>query len=245
MTANLLDTAEAALLPRDGLAALAPVRCHPDVTVTAVGPSVWVRWPAGDAAVWQCLLPVAGAEFFTRHNGRWHRIGRRLPAFDVPPPGEGRPLDRVLFPAPLPSAAVPAPAAAPMPLRLVPSTAARPATAARCRLMSLAAWADRATTAELASVHGAVSSGRALLRGGRLPWLPECERFWGERVLVPLGFRPEPDLPESVLRAACGIGGGELMLLDAAGAEAVPARALGPLTRAGVRLALRQLTGGG
>ena len=77
-----------------------------------------------------------------------------------------------------------------------------------------------------------------MLLGGRLPAVPG-ERFWGDRVLVPAGFRPEPDLPPYVLRSACDVAENELLLLDLAGAAAIRDDAFEPLTRAGVRLANR------
>ena len=64
-------------------------------------------------------------------------------------------------------------------------------------------------------------------------------RFWGETVLVPTGFRPEPDLPAAALRAALGVAADELLVLDETGAEVIPRAAFEPLTRAGVRLGVR------
>jgi hypothetical protein len=227
----------AARVPAAGLAALAPVRCQPGVTVHRLGEVAWVVWPAEADEVVRCLRPVRGVEFFAENDGRWHRFGHRLPCADGPPRGAGEPLDRVLVPTPL-TPLPPGEAGPPVRLGIVRGGAPRPATALRCPVRDLARWADAATTAELAAVRAARCGPRALLLGERLPAVPGGERFWGERVLVPLGFRPEPELPDDVLRQACGVAEDELLILDAAGAEAVPERALQPLTRAGVRLAI-------
>jgi hypothetical protein len=78
--------------------------------------------------------------------------------------------------------------------------------------------------------------------GGRLPTLPGAERFWGNRVLVPLGFRPEPCWPESALAEVLGLADEELAMLRESGATAIPVAALRPLTRASARLAAREPT---
>jgi MoxR-vWA-beta-propeller ternary system domain bpX2 len=231
------EAVRAARVPAAGLAALAPVRCQAGVTVHRLGEAAWVVWPPEAEEVVRCLRPVRGVEFFAEHGGRWHRFGHRLPCADGPPHGAGEPLDRVLIPAPL-TPLPPEEAGPPVRLGIVRGGAPRPATALRCAVRDLAHWADTATTAELAAVRAARCGGRALLLGERLPTVHGGERFWGERVLVPLGFRPEPELPDAVLREACGVTEDELLILDAAGAEAVPERALQPLTRAGVRLAI-------
>jgi hypothetical protein len=73
-----------------------------------------------------------------------------------------------------------------------------------------------------------------------LPPLATGERFWGESVLVPLGQRPEPDLPPLVLREALGIGSDELLLLTATAAEVIPLEVVQPLQRASLRLMLEE-----
>jgi hypothetical protein len=75
-----------------------------------------------------------------------------------------------------------------------------------------------------------------LLRGERLPAIVEAERFWGGRVLVPLGFRVEPDLPETAIRAAAAVSPNEVLILTPDGAETVPEQAFAPLTRARARM---------
>ena len=78
-----------------------------------------------------------------------------------------------------------------------------------------------------------------MLIGDRLPAVPGAVRFWGTDLLVPVGHRPDPDLPPAILRDAVGAGSDELVLLDEDGADVIPRAAFAPLTRAGLRLALR------
>jgi hypothetical protein len=231
-----LDHTAAALMPASGLAALAAVRCRADVTVILVDDRAWVTWPPGDAAVWHRLLAVPGVRFFEERDGAWYELGHRVPAFDLPPTGDAKPFDRVLFPAPLATEPAPPFAEPPVPLRLVPSDQIHATTALRTTLAAIQPWADRATTAELTAVRAARCGGRVLLRGDRLPVIPDAERFWGDRVLAPLGCRVEPDLPETAIRAAAGVSLSEVLILTAAGVEAVPEGAFAPLTRAGVRI---------
>jgi hypothetical protein len=127
--------------------------------------------------------------------------------------------------------------APPVKLTITRGGAPRPASALTCRVADLAAWADTATTAELSAVTAARSGGRVILRDSRLPVVPAATRYWGDDVLVPLGFRPEPDLRPAVIRAAVGAERDDLVLLDAAGAEVVPRAAFATVTRAGLRLA--------
>jgi hypothetical protein len=79
-----------------------------------------------------------------------------------------------------------------------------------------------------------------LLRGPALPGTLDGERFWGDSVLIPLGRRPEPDLPESVLAAALELCDGAVAMVAADGVEVVPGAAVGPVSRAGVRLLKRE-----
>lgn len=227
----------AARLPAAGLAALAAVRDRPDVRVHPDGEAVWVTWPAGRAEVVRCLMPVYGVTFFARRGGRWHRFGSRLPTAAGPPDGDGRPLAALLVPARFAPTA-PAGPVPPAPLRLVRGGGPKPATALLGPFAELARWAETATTMELAAVRAAWGGGRVAAVGDRLPPLPSAVRFWGDGVFVPLGFRPDPDLPPDVTRAAAGAAADDLVFLTAAATEIVSRAAFVPLTRAGVRLAL-------
>jgi hypothetical protein len=91
--------------------------------------------------------------------------------------------------------------------------------------------------ARLRDLRAAVCDQEMLILGDRPPWLRDGLRFWGRRVLCPLGQRPEPDLPESALLAGLQVAGDEFLILTYASAEVVPTASLGPLTRAGLRRA--------
>ena len=226
-----------ASLPAEALAVLAGLRASPGIDVALAGGRAWVRWEAGDEEVLRRLLPVRGVELYVRRDGHWHRFGRHLPALAFPRALEYRPLHQVLFPAPvLPVPARPADLR-PLRLTLVPDDRPRPATALECGLADLARWADAVPESRLAALRVAHRGGRVLLLGERLPEVAAGRRYWGEVLLVPLGYRTDPDLPAAAIREALGLAQEELLLLDEGRAEVVPAPVLRPLTRAGLLLA--------
>jgi len=227
------------------LAVLADLRARDDIKASVAGGRAWVRWPAGDDNVLLRVLAVEGVELYARRGDRWHRFGAALPAFDFPEGLEFRPLHAILFPAPV----MPVPAGealrgltppARLALVLAPDARPRPASALTCTAAELARWADGTPAARLAALEAAWCKGRVLVLGARLPPLASGRRYWGEAVLVPLGFRPEPDLPPGAVRDALGLTAEELLLLDEGSAEVVPRSALRPLTRARARLAARE-----
>jgi hypothetical protein len=220
-----------------GLAALAPLRAAGGVRVI-VGDGAWVAWDAPRPDVVAAVLAIPGAELFEPRDGRWFRPGDRLPAFDVPPPGDAVPLDRAITPAPFIATMAGDRELKRVPLRLVWSDVPRATSAVRCSLKVLAAWADAATTVEITTVKAARSGDFSWLLGSRLPALAGAERFWGDRVLIPLGFRAEPDWPEASLREAANVGPDELLVLTEEATEAIPTEAFRPLTRGAVRRSL-------
>jgi hypothetical protein len=240
MTPSLRDVC-CARLPPERLSALAPLRAHSGVEVTLTDGGAWVRWPAGDEEVLRRVLPVAGVELYALRDGRWHRHGRHLPSFDAAPSGVARPLDRVLLPAAVEPILPPPVAIRPVPVTLAPDARPRRTTALVCGLAELAAWADTTSTARLGALRAARRGARVLLLGDRLPLLTGDERFWGEQVFAPLGWRPEPDLPEGAIREALSVVADEVVLLKATEVEAISRAAFAPLMRAGLRLALREV----
>jgi hypothetical protein len=229
-----------ACLPKSGLPHLADLRNHREVCVQVVEDRAWLWWPAGEDGVLHRVLAVAGVELFTRRGGLWYRPGQRLPSFHVPSEERAQPLLAVLTPAPVRTEDSWPDLFQPLPLGLVRDDRPRAATALLCRMAELAHWADHATTMQLASLLAAQCDGEVLLLGPKLPVLRESKRFWGRSVLIPLGFRTEPALAESALREALGLQGEEIGLLTNAGVEVISRTVFAPLTRAGVRLAVRE-----
>jgi hypothetical protein len=233
-----LDVIECACLPESSLPALADLRHEPGVLVSVREGRAWVRWGPENSAILERLRPIAGVELYARSGGLWRRLGHRLPSFGVPDDDEeGVPLSRMLIPLPLRPEPIGIARFEPVALTLVPDDVPRPASALECGVKALAEWAEMAPSAWLGSLQAAHSSDRVMIRGRRLPPLGEGRRFWGNAVLVPLGLRPEPDLPETALRAALGAGDEELLVLTSDGFEIVPVAAVRPLSRAGIRLA--------
>jgi hypothetical protein len=219
---------------------LAAVRTAPNVQAWRERDAVWLHWDAGDDTILRCLLPIAGVELFARRGDHWYRPGHSLPSFDVPDPIEGQALARVVIPAPLKH--VVSTAGTPLPVRfhLTANDLPRPTTALRCTVNEVAKWAGDATTRQLEVVKAALCEGEVVLLGSKLPLLPGATRFWGQSVLVPLGYCPEPNLPESALRDALHLAAHELALLDADGIDVIDQSVFSPLTRAVARLAQRK-----
>jgi hypothetical protein len=231
-----------ARLPAESLAPLADLRRAAEIRLVAVGSYLWLTWPTSDETTTRCVMALPGAVLYEARGAYWYRRGNRLPAFDV---AFGRGGDVALYQALVPSPVEHlAPPCAPLSrvrLTLRRDARFRPTTALRCGIGAMAGWADTTPTSELARFQAACRNGRILLLGPSPPPLTPARRFWGDRLLVPLGFRPEPAMPEAVLRAACGIAATELLILDPDDHEVVPLEAFATLTRAGVRLAAREI----
>jgi MoxR-vWA-beta-propeller ternary system domain bpX2 len=244
---STLDTTSCASVPAGSLSALAELRAHPGVQIALSGGRAWVRWAEGDRRVLGVMLPVLGAELFVHRDGHWYRPGRRLPTGDVPTDLAYQPLSHTLAPAPVQGIASHALEVCATKLELVRDHLGRPATGLECSIEELARWADGVPTHRLAGLQAACCAGaasrsgqdkgRMFLRGSRLPPLASSERFWGQAVLVPLGYRTQPPLPESALRQLLGIGGDEVAVLRWQTVEAIPRAAFQGLTRSALRRA--------
>jgi hypothetical protein len=237
----LLSDVCCARLPAASLASLAPLRVRAGVRVLLQGDRAWVFWDAPDEEVLYGVLAVAGVGLFARCGEHWFSPGRHLPAFGVPSPHEGQPLRNVLTPVPVGPEEVPDDAITPVTLTLVRDSRPRPASAIICSLAQLARWTDGATSRQLAALKAARLDNRVLVLGERLPALAGGSRYWGRTILVPLGQCPRPDLAEAVLREVLGLQEDDIALVGEDGAEVVSGKAFGQLSRARIRLALREL----
>ena len=239
------------------LSALADLRRERAIRVLVDGPIAWVSWDVdGDPdltrrLVVERLLPLPGAEVFALREGAWYRPGAHLPAFDVPSvgPGPSASLARAILPGAVPIAPASPGPDRPVALRVVRDGRGlgRPASALRCRLRDLARWADLAPTARIESLLGAwchasatdpgAAEALVIARASSLPEIPAGTRYWGDSVLIPIGFRTEPELAESSIREVVGASVDGLVILDESGPEVVPREAFRPLRRAGIRMA--------
>jgi hypothetical protein len=254
MTARWQDV-RCARIPVADLSLLADLRGRSEIRVSIIDGMAWICWETDSrpmrAILARRILPLPSVELYTERDGRWYRLGQRLPAFDVPisDGSAGVSLDRIILPTPIQAQAPERGPLVPLGLSLVRDerSQVRPASALRCPLRVLAAWAERATSAQIACLQGVWCGGSpgteddalmlALGTPPGLPLLPDSVRFWGTDLLIPLGFRTDPDLPEPALHRAVGAGAGELAVLDRDGLELIARRVFQPLSRGGIRLA--------
>jgi hypothetical protein len=245
-----------ASMPVDALGVLADLRGRAEIRVALVGERAWICWRAdsGDMLdlVARRILPVLGVELFTERNSEWYRLGEHLPAFGVPfrDGTTGMHLERIVIPGKLSVLRPGRDVSESLRICLVRDDRqmVRPATALLCALDVLSVWAEGATTAQLAALQGAwrqasdgeAGNGEVLVLGSTsvLPLLPGSVRYWGGGLLVPLGFRAEPALPEAAIRGVIGAGDGDLAVLSLDGLELIARESFKPLTRAGVRLGM-------
>lgn len=237
------------------LRVLADLRARAEIRVLVVGDRAWVRWQ-GDAALTSeilpgRILPLEGVELFCERAGGWYRLREHLPALGVPfrTDEEGVGLDRLLIPAKL--SAQRTSGSLPERLRIGmvrdEGQGIRLATAVRCSLKAIFLWAEETTSQEISRLRGAwwhgaaggQEEGEVFVFGepGSLPHLVDSVRYWGTDLLVPLGFRSDPDLPSEAIRSAAGAGAGDLLVIDEHGIELIDLEAFEPLSRAGIRLA--------
>lgn len=228
-----------ASLPAAALLLLGHLRACQDLRVVRGGERIWLFWPAEEDEVWRRVLPIRDAVLYRRDGDQWFRVGRHLPANEVPNPHGSRPLASVLVPAAINAQPIDALSAARATVVVVRDTTRRDATALRISARQLATWADRATSYQLGRLQAACQGETILLRGPSLPPVASGERYYGRTILIPLGYRAEPLLPEEVLREAFGLAVDEIAALTESGLTVIANSAFGPLTRAGLRLASR------
>jgi hypothetical protein len=239
-----LDHVSCARIPKLALPALAGLRRVETISVLADENHAWLFWEAGDDPVLRAILPAEGVELYERRGEAWYRPGRSLPSFAVPSSRDALPIDRAVFPAPFAVDMADDRLPPPVPLRLVRDIRPRPTSAAFCSLVELGRWAESAPSAEIEATRGALSGGSVLLLGRDLPVLNGAVRYWGRTLLVPIGLAPAPALPEAALLEALGARSDELLRATPADlggelvVESIPLSAFGPLTRAGIRLAM-------
>jgi MoxR-vWA-beta-propeller ternary system domain bpX2 len=237
-----LANLERARLPAAALGRLAALRCQHGVQVALNDRDLWIRWDPGQDAIALALLPLAGCQLYGRKDGHWYAWGRTLPAFEVPESPRFRPLFQVIFPAPMQPVTPDHTAVVRTTLRLVADTTYRATQAMQCPLDLFRAWADTVPGCTLARYQGAIKKTRLFVLGKKLPWLADGERFWGHRVLLPIGYRPDPLLAEADLLKAAGVAESDLLVIRQESCEIVATDEFTFLSHAALRLSGREVS---
>jgi hypothetical protein len=250
-----------ASMPVDDLGVLADLRGRADIRVAVAGGRAWIGWGSDSEVVPELLagriLPIEGVELFIERDGEWYRLGEHLPAFGVPFRNgtAGVSLDRIVIPGRLSVLRPGRAEGEPLCVRLVRDREerVRPASALTSSYEVFLRWAEGATSAQIGPLQivsrvesdGDDGGAEVLVLGspGTLPPLALSVRYWGVGVLIPLGFRAEPDLPEAAIRQAAGAGVGDLVVMDEDRLELIARELFKPLTRAGIRLGRPSSTG--
>jgi len=240
VTHALLMDVEYACLPAAAMGRLAPLRGHPGVEIALQERNLWLRWHAGNEFVAGALFALKGCQLFSRRDDRWYAWGRAVPAFDVPDSLRFRPLDQVIFPAPVQPLSAEGFAVEPMDVRLVPDPVYRPTLALSCSLSAFLSWAESMPACALERFRAAIDGDRLFVLGKKLPWIDGAERYWGRSVLTPLGYRPDPELPDAWLRSALGINDSDILVLRHDGGDIIAQDHFTPVTLAALRLARKE-----
>jgi len=229
------ESLRAARMPVASLHALAVFRTRNDIRVSVIDDEAWVWWDSSDSELVQSLLAAPDATFFAQRNGEWFEAHSLLPMWDMPASAPTQRLDEILTPSPF-AVIRPEPLSEPpKSIELVRDVHPRTASALRCTWSDFVRWADTATTFSIERLEAAKSDDVVWLRGEHLPPIAKSERFWGERLLLPLGFRAEPDWPESMLLAIADVPSSDVVVVLPNAIEIIPANAWGPVSRAAIR----------
>lgn len=236
-----LHSITCASLPAAHLERLAPVRAWKQVKAENRDGTLWLSWPAHTAGVAELLYPLPGAELYERRAQHWFAFKRQLPTFEVPDLGMARPLAELLFPAPVAFPVVPKEGRQPVQLTLAADSTPRDATALVCKLSELHDWLETVPAPRFRELLVLRQREQVLVKGKNLPELAGAQRFWGQRLLVPLGFRYEPFFPETTLLSIFDLAARQLLLLSSSGMELIDTSVAQPLSRAAVKLALAEV----
>ncbi len=254
------DDIKCAKMAVEDLRHLAELRLHPELSVTIADDHAWVSWNAGNTdlciVLARCLVSLAGIEIYAYRDGLWYHPGEHLPVFCIPDAvsdpftASAKSMSQSFAPAAthfeMPERYV----SQPRQVRMIRDDRSqpRPTTALLAPLTAVVAWADAVPAGQLARLeaawttragHAGGDRAKVLLVGqaGMLPLLSAGSRFWGSGVLVPLGFRLDPELPTSALRRLAGARDDELLLWDHDGCERIDRAVFHPLDRARLAMA--------
>jgi hypothetical protein len=235
-----IDEVSGACMPVEQLPMLAEVRCVRGVEVVQENQRVWVSWPPDREEVLQRVLAVPGVRLFVKREAHWYELGRRLPARDVGFDGPCKPLFQALTPVASKMESPKSQSLDRVRLHLVPDDRTRQTTALRCSIDVLQRWIERTPCVQFERLKAVSADDEVLVVGDGLPMLPGNTRYWGERVLTPLGFRIEPELHLGVLQEVLGLSDRDFAIFCDSGVERFSRELFTDLSRGRVRLAAQR-----
>ena len=217
--------------------ALASLRLVPGLEIAPLADAVWLRGPTWNDVLAQALRLVPGLRRFTVDADRQlFAEGARVPGGCVPllrwePLRDWLP---VAFPAALGAGKMDTRA----PLRLVRSTAERPANAVLTDIRAWLAWAAGAAEIRLRPLRFAAAwDDRVWIEGTPPPALAGQHFHLSEGVAVPCGFACEPDPGARVLRRWLALAEGDTACAHADGRwQILKAEQFVPALRSAARL---------
>ena len=226
----------AACLPFDRGAVLESLRLEPELSCRVVGESLWVRGPVLTEELDIALRKIPWQERYVIEDaGKLHRLGERLPVGRLPE-GPWEDLSRFLC-ASLPALMLPGHSPEPIALQLVRSNEGATAQALLCPWHVWKAYAESAPALRLGRLHFAVSrDGTAFIVGQPLPPLAGTRFTIRSGIALPLGYRLEPDVDETLLAIQIRLYRGDVALFATEGSyRRIPADRLVPAERATIR----------
>ncbi len=238
----------AASLPISSLGSFADLRRDRHLRIVVQEDLAWIVWDSPDPALVHRLMTIPNSRLFSRESGGWTLLGNRVPSFNLPiDVDNGRSLVHEIIPAHLEPTTPDSAPLSRVELRLVrdPIGLERPATLLICDIGTLTEWADMAVSSAFDRLSGATSGRAAIVRGAPLPTIVATSRYWGNRVLCPLGFQLNPALPEPAILQAHNVPKDRLLIFhdeEPVSHETVPLSVLVPLSRASIRIAMRECT---
>lgn len=217
--------------------ALAALRLVPGLEIAPLADAVWLRGPAWNDALAQVLRMVPGLRRFTAQaDGQLLAEGARVPGGWLPEL-RWEPL-REWLPVALPTALGAGKMGARAPVRLVRSTAERPANAVLADIRAWLAWAGCAAEIRLRPLRfAAARDGRVWIEGTPPPALAGRHFHLSDGVAVPCGFACAPDPGARVLRRWLALAEGDTAFAHADGRwEILKAEQFVPAMRSAARL---------
>ncbi len=219
---------------------LAELRNRPGVELAILSDQeAWLRWRVGDTNTARLVFAFQASELFEFRNGHWHRLGCPLPSFGIPGDLPFRPLFHAILPGSILPLPVPSERAAPCEVRLVEDSRPREATAVLAPITACLRWADSVPNLLLEKYQAVRRSEHILVLGQPVPWLDGGQRFWGDKMLFPLGFSPKPFLPDAQFQAALMLERDDFAVFFPDRIEAISATVWASLSRAKLRWMVR------